>query len=89
MLKPSKNRDLSDAEEGDINFSFYSDDEVDCASVVEEVLVLALPYTALCSDDCKGLCAQCGCNLNTSKCKCEPPKIKDERFAALEQIKLH
>ena len=32
--------------------------------------VYAYPSKVLCSDDCKGLCPGCGCNLNTEQCSC-------------------
>lgn len=33
-------------------------------------LLLRLPSKNLCSDDCKGLCMVCGCDLNESQCNC-------------------
>lgn len=33
-------------------------------------LLLQLPTKILCSDDCKGLCMICGCDLNESQCNC-------------------
>jgi len=33
-------------------------------------LILQLPTKNLCKEDCKGLCMQCGCNLNYSVCNC-------------------
>ncbi|HLI37549.1 MAG TPA: DUF177 domain-containing protein [Streptosporangiaceae bacterium] len=36
---------------------------LDLEQVVRDALVLALPLSPLCSDDCPGLCAQCGVRL--------------------------
>ena len=33
-------------------------------------LLLQLPTKMLCSEDCKGLCEVCGCDLNESECDC-------------------
>lgn len=33
-------------------------------------LLLQLPSKYLCSEDCKGLCMVCGCDLNESECDC-------------------
>ena len=33
-------------------------------------ILLQLPSKILCSEDCKGLCMVCGCNLNVSECNC-------------------
>ncbi|MCD7722558.1 MAG: DUF177 domain-containing protein [Clostridiales bacterium] len=38
---------------------------------VREEILLFLPAKILCSDDCKGLCAKCGKNLNHGECACK------------------
>jgi uncharacterized protein len=58
---------------------------VDLEQVLREQLDLALPLRALCSEECRGLCAGCGADLNHETCRCEPEV--DERWAALEQLK--
>ncbi len=55
--------------------------------IVREQILLALPMNAVCDDACKGLCGQCGHNLNDSACKCVPPL--DPRLAGLKDIKLN
>ena len=52
--------------------------------VVSDV-VLMLPNKNLCSDDCKGLCSQCGKDLNQGDCGCTEPK-GDSRFDVLKQL---
>ena len=44
----------------------YVDDEdrVDLQAWAHDALVLALPQTITCTPDCRGLCAECGVNLN-------------------------
>ena len=34
-------------------------------------LVLEIPTWSLCSETCKGLCPECGTDLNTTECSCE------------------
>lgn len=58
---------------------------VDLAAVLREQVDLALPLRALCREDCCGLCAGCGVDLNVDTCRCPP--ARDERFAPLEQLK--
>ena len=48
-------------------------------------LLLALPTRALCREECAGLCAQCGKDLNEGPCDCQP-QIEDERFSALRSL---
>lgn len=48
-------------------------------------LVPELPIKFLCREDCKGLCDQCGCNLNETVCGCNH-KVADPRLAALDRF---
>ena len=48
-------------------------------------VVLAMPSKHLCKEDCKGLCSQCGKNLNEGSCNCETKQI-DPRLAVLSQL---
>ena len=47
----------------------FSKGLVDLTEMVEEKLLLSFPYSVYCKDDCKGLCIECGANLNHNKCK--------------------
>jgi len=38
---------------------------------VREDILLALPMVAVCSADCRGICSECGVNLNRKNCKCK------------------
>ena len=48
-------------------------------------LVLAMPNKHLCSEDCKGICRECGKNLNDGPCGCAT-KTGDPRLAALSKF---
>ena len=37
---------------------------------IREKIILSMPLRVLCKDDCKGICADCGADLNTDRCKC-------------------
>lgn len=59
--------------EGD-EFEYLGDDNViDMEPIIVSALLMDAPMQPLCSDDCKGLCPVCGCNLNTETCACEAP----------------
>jgi uncharacterized protein len=55
---------------------------LDITEVVRQDLWVALPPSLLCSEDCKGLCPQCGQNLNQGSCSCVSEEI-DPRWSAL------
>ena len=62
--------------DGDIGFNYYSDEELDMVKIVREQLFFTLPMTYLCAEDCKGLCPDCGVDLNHEKCKCGESLLK-------------
>lgn len=72
----------------DLDFTFYEGDEIDLASLVSEQIVLALPATHICSPQCRGLCPQCGLNLNQSSCSCQHEIQPDSPWAVLKNLKL-
>ena len=59
--------------------------EVDVTPAVREELMLAAPRYAVCRDDCKGLCPQCGKDLNSGPCGCDP--VTDTRWQPLKALK--
>lgn len=60
-----------DPDRDDVGYDHYDGDEIDLGPLVREQALLALDSVALCSVDCKGLCAGCGANLNDGGCACE------------------
>lgn len=46
-------------------------DIVDIGEDIRQEMILSIPQRVLCSQDCKGICAGCGVNLNIEKCKCQ------------------
>ncbi|MBO6039825.1 MAG: DUF177 domain-containing protein [Oscillospiraceae bacterium] len=58
--------------------------EIDAQEVLSTCFILDMETKFLCREDCKGLCARCGKNLNLGPCRCR--KEIDPRFAVLEQL---
>jgi uncharacterized protein len=73
-------------EEDDLTTAFYENEEIDLGQLMEEQFYLSLPMKPLCTEDCKGLCPQCGKNLNRETCDCTRD-WDDPRFAALRELK--
>lgn len=48
-------------------------------------ILLQLPLKNLCREDCRGLCPQCGKNLNEGLCRCKPDTA-DPRLEVLRQL---
>jgi uncharacterized protein len=75
-------------ETDDFNFRYLSpeQDKIDLRKDVYEYAELSIPMKNLCSDDCKGLCPQCGANLNIEQCNCKP-EIDTDIWAPLNKLK--
>jgi uncharacterized protein len=58
--------------------------QMDLTEATRQRVLLALPMVTVCQEDCKGLCAQCGKDLNLGPCDCKPEP--DSRWYALEQL---
>lgn len=61
---------------------------IDLDPIIREQVLLALPVSVLCREDCKGLCTVCGQDLNEKDCGCER-KVVDVRLAKLKDLKLN
>ncbi len=60
-------------------YILVSDGKLDLSQLTLEDVFLSLPSKLLCSEDCKGICPQCGKNLNEGPCGCK--KEIDPRLA--------
>lgn len=47
-------------------------ERLDLGDLVRQITTTALPMGALCSEECRGLCPQCGRNRNDGACTCPP-----------------
>lgn len=72
-------------EEDDLATAYYHDGRLDLTELVREQFQLALPMKPLCSDACRGLCPECGANLNRTECG-HAPKWEDPRLAPLKGL---
>lgn len=69
----------------ELSFPINRRHEIDTREAIRQNLLLAMPMRALHSEDCAGLCPQCGKDLNEGPCDCKP-EVVDERFAALREL---
>ncbi len=60
----------AEVEEDDLGTAYYRDERIDLGQLLREQLYLAVPMKPLCRESCRGLCPQCGTNLNTGTCAC-------------------
>jgi uncharacterized protein len=82
----SDSRDLELSTE-DLELSFYQGDEIDLSPLIREQALLAMAERPLCREECRGLCPQCGANLNEGSCGCTTVGL-DPRLAVLRSLKV-
>lgn len=58
---------------------------LDLAPLVRQLSLLEIPMQPFCRPDCKGLCVECGQNLNEAACDCERDDI-DPRLESLRSL---
>ncbi len=74
---------VTDAE---AEIGYYQGEGLLLEDTLREQVLLAVPLKLLCREDCKGLCPQCGKNLNEAPCSCEK-QFSDPRWSGLKEIR--
>ena len=65
----------------------YSGDEIDLDSEIAEQVMMEVPFKPLCSESCRGLCPECGADLNAGECGCDRGGI-NLKMSALKKISI-
>lgn len=73
--------------EEDMEVEFLDGETIDLDHVIREQIYLSVPMKCLCRSDCRGLCSQCGANLNVAPCSCKSG-LRHAAFSKLENLKL-
>ncbi len=84
-IRPAAREDRGLRPEGVVP-DLRDDYQIDVTQRVREEIILAIPLKVTCGSECRGLCPECGTNLNREACECEDTDI-DPRMAELEELK--
>ena len=76
---------VAELTEEDLDLSVFDGEALDIDELVKEELLLAIPDQVLCTESCKGICAVCGVNRNSTDCGCETREV-DPRWTGLEKL---
>lgn len=70
----------------EMSISYFAGETIDLRPAIGDHVLMAFPIRAICKPSCKGLCPQCGADLNRKRCDCAAP-LSNSRFAALKGFK--
>ena len=76
----------AELEEAGDEIYHYQGDHLELAPMLREQVILSAPMHPLCKDDCPGLCAHCGKDLNEGPCQC-PVEPASNPFHVLRGLK--
>ncbi len=63
----------------------YAGNSIDLSEEVAQQIIMAIPFNPVCTSACKGLCSQCGADLNETDCSCSEADSANP-FAALKAL---
>jgi uncharacterized protein len=69
----------------ELDMGFYQGDALDLHDLLKEQILLTIPMKPLCSEGCRGMCQQCGADLNITACTCAK-KRTDPRLDLLKKL---
>jgi DUF177 domain-containing protein len=69
----------------ELDMGFYRGDALDLYDLLKEQILLTIPMKPLCSEACRGMCQQCGADLNIAACACSEKKT-DPRLDLLKKL---
>lgn len=83
-------RRLEDDEQDDLEPGYEVDHEgeIDLEALIRDAVLAAVPLRRLCKEDCAGLCARCGADLNVEDCGHRDEPTTDPRWAKLADLDL-
>ncbi|HEC35498.1 MAG TPA: DUF177 domain-containing protein [Anaerolineae bacterium] len=69
----------------DITYRLAEEGWFNLSPLLREQAWVALPMKPLCRPSCRGLCPECGANLNVESCSCQEERV-DPRMAVLAEL---
>jgi uncharacterized protein len=72
-------------DQNEAEIGFYNGDGIELEEILHEQILLSLPMQRVCSEDCRGICPECGVNRNEVSCGCAE-KESDPRWTALRHL---
>ena len=78
--------DLPGVNKEDLDLLYYQGGTIDISPLIREQIILSVPSYPLCQESCKGICSQCGSNLNQDLCHCDKEGVTNSKFEILKHF---
>lgn len=85
VARPAAHEKATEESE-EVDVIVFHGPEIALEPIVEEQVILSVPYLSLCRENCKGICQTCGKNLNEGTCQCSE-KSTEGPFGVLKNLK--
>lgn len=82
---PQLGTERHELKKDEMDLDFYKGDEIDLGDLLKEQVLLHMEIKPLCDENCRGLCPQCGKDLNTGECLCTG-RATDPRLEVLKKF---
>lgn len=86
-LKGAAFKEEMDLSQSELDIAFFEGGEIELSEIACEQVFLEIPIQPLCQEGCKGLCPQCGTDLNVSTCQCVKKGL-ETGFQVLKGLKI-
>lgn len=83
---PEEGVEEEEVEDENLDLDFYDERTLLLDDILAEQIQLSVPMKTLCREDCRGLCPECGTNLNQGDCGCRASE-PDNRWSELEALR--
>lgn len=70
----------------DLDLALFDGQGIELDDLVKEEIMLAMPGHTWCREQCRGLCPNCGTDLNENSCDCATNRI-DSRWEKLKDLR--
>ena len=77
--------EIAESTDDECDQSFMEGYQLNVEDLINDEILLSLPMKVLCKEDCKGICRQCGKDLNEGECGCDT-FVPDPRMAVIKDI---
>jgi uncharacterized protein len=85
-LTPTKRDEEIELKPQELDVGFFVGTGLELNDTLREQILIEVPMQPMCQPRCRGLCPECGANLNVAPCGCAGKPV-DPRWVKLEELR--